>query len=83
MSYKKKSRMENSLAYHVAELMNGIFILIGIMFALVGVSAIDYELFGPGAVMVLGIFMMMVGLSNLLIMEGDDDEDEEAGDYQS
>ena len=74
MSYKKKSRMENSLAYHVAELMNGIFILIGIMFALVGVSAIDYELFGPGTV--------MVGLSNLLIMEGDD-EDEEDGDYQS
>ena len=83
MSYKERSRKENSLAYHVAELMNGIFILIGIMFALVGVSAIDYELFGPGTVMVLGIFMMMVGLSNLLIMEGDDDEDEEAGDYQS
>ena len=82
MSYKERSRKENSLAYHVAGFINLMFVLIGIMFAMVGVSAIEGETFGPAVVMILGIFMMLVGMSNIIIMEGGD-EDEEAGDYQS
>lgn len=83
MSYKERSRKENSLAYHVAGFINFVFVLIGILFAMVGVSVIDVEIFGPAVVMILGIFMMLVGMSNIIIMEGGDDEDEEAGDYQS
>ena len=82
MSYKERSRKENSLAYHVAGFINLMFVLIGIMFAMVGVSAIDAEIFAPAVVMILGIFLMIVGMSNIIIMEGGD-EDEEAGDYQS
>ena len=82
MSYKERSRKENSLAYHVAGFINLMFVLIGILFAMVGVSAIEGETFGPAVVMILGIFMMLVGMSNIIIMEGGD-EDEEAGDYQS
>ena len=82
MSYKERSRKENSLAYHVAGFINLMFVLIGILFAMVGVSAIEGETFGPAVVMILGIFMMVVGMSNIIIMEGGD-EDEEAGDYQS
>ena len=82
MSYKERSRKENSLAYHVAGFINLMFVLIGIMFAMVGVSAIEYETFGSAVVMILGIFMMLVGMSNIIFMEGGD-EDEEAGDYQS
>lgn len=83
MSYKERSRKEHSLAYHVAGFINFVFVLIGILFAMVGVSAIDVEIFGPAVVMILGIFLMIVGMSNIIIMEGGDDEDEEAGDYQS
>ena len=82
MSYKERSRKENSLAYHVAGFINLMFVLIGILFAMVGVSAIEGETFSPAVVMILGIFMMLVGMSNIIIMEGGD-EDEEAGDYQS
>ena len=83
MSYKERSRKEHKLAYHVAGFINLMFVLIGTLFAMVGVSAIDNEIFGPAVVMILGIFMMLVGMSNIIIMEGGDDEDEEAGDYQS
>ena len=83
MSYKERSRKENSLAYHVAGFINLMFVLIGTLFAMVGVSAIENETFGPAVVMILGIFMMIVGLSNIIIMEGGEIEDEEDGDYQS
>lgn len=83
MSYKERSRKENSLAYHVAGFIDLMFVLIGMLFAMVGVSAIEGETFGPAVVMILGIFMMIVGLSNIIFMEGGEIEDEEAGDYQS
>ena len=83
MSYKEKSRIKHSLAYKVAGIINFIFVLIGLLFAMVGVSAIESETFAPAVVMIFGIFLMLVGMSNIIIMEGGDDEDEEAGDYQS
>lgn len=83
MSYKERSRKENKTAYNVAGFINLMFVFIGLMAAMVGVSAIEGEAFGPAVIMILGILMIYVGLSNIIIMEGGEIEDEEVRDYQS